>query len=291
MAAEGLATSPHPFDKLRASPEPSRGAVGPPSARLPLILKQLDRAYGRPAHASDGDPLDSLIATVLSQNTSDVNSHRAFAQLKAKFQSWEEALAARPSQIASAIRLGGLADIKARRIKQILRTIEEDRGKLDLSFLRRMKVPEALGYLTALPGVGPKTAACVLLFSLRRPAFPVDTHVLRVSKRLGLIPPNTTMERAHELYELMLGDGNPSGQWSAADMLALHVGLVQHGRRVCIARRPRCGICSIYDLCPRIGMTPGTAGLPAGRVEGFSLPFHAQEFTQAEACATRVRTI
>jgi endonuclease-3 len=236
-----------------------------------LILRQLDRTYGRPAHASEGDPLDSLIATVLSQNTSDVNSHRAFAQLKAKFPRWETALGARPGQIAGAIRLGGLADVKARRIKSILRRIEEDRGALDLSFLKRMKVRQARDYLTALPGVGPKTAACVLLFSLRRPAFPVDTHVLRVSKRLGLVAPNTTMERAHERYEMMLSGGASTSlglappraesrgggagrRWRAADMLALHLGLVQHGRRICVARRPRCEICPLYDLCPRIGV-------------------------------------
>jgi len=245
-----------------SNPSSDRLAASAPSIRLPLILRQLDRAYGRPAHPSESDPLDSLIATVLSQNTSDVNSHRAFARLKAKFPRWEEALEARPSQIASAIRLGGLADIKARRIKQILRTIEEDRGALDLSFLKQAKVPRALGYLTALPGVGPKTAACVLLFSLKRPAFPVDTHVLRVSKRLGLLAPNTTMERAHERYDLMLsksgsgkGRRRPAGKgWSAGDMLALHLGLVQHGRRICAARRPRCGICRLHDLCPRIGV-------------------------------------
>ena len=228
----------------------------PASVRLALLLHQLDCAYrrpayrpaGKPAPAREGDPLDVLIATVLSQNTSDVNSHRAFAQLKAKFPSWAEALAARPSQLASAIRRGGLAEVKARRIKQILREIEDDRGKLDLSFLGRKPVREARQYLTALPGVGPKTAACVLLFSLKRPAFPVDTHVLRVSKRLGLIPTNTTMERAHELYEMMLEE------WMARDMLALHLGLVDHGRRICIARRPRCEVCSLFDLCPRVGV-------------------------------------
>lgn len=237
-----------------SNPSSDSLAAGPASVRLPLILRQLDRTYGRPAHASEGDPLDSLIATVLSQNTSDVNSHRAFGQLKARFPRWENALAARPSQIASAIRLGGLADIKARRIKRMLRAVEEDRGALDLSFLKRMKVPQALGYLTALPGVGPKTAACVLLFSLKRPAFPVDTHVLRVSKRLGLLPPNTTMARAHELYEIMLSGGPAGKRWSNGDMLALHLGLVQHGRRICVARRPRCEICPLYDLCPRIGV-------------------------------------
>lgn len=236
-------------------------------ARLRLILSQLSQNYGRPVHAHGGDPLDVLIATVLSQNTSDINSHRAFAQLKARFPRWEDVLTARPSQITSAIRLGGLADIKARRIKQILRQNSEDRGELDLTFLRHTPIAQAREYLTAMPGVGPKTAACVLLFSLKMPAFPVDTHVLRVSKRLGLIPPKTTMDRAHQLYELMLA----SAKWNAANMLALHLGLVQHGRRICIAGRPRCTVCGLYKLCPRVGVTT------------------AREPLQAEACTTRGR--
>jgi len=222
---------------------------------------QLDRSYGRPSHGRGGDPLDSLIGTVLSQNTTDVNSHRAFDRLKERFPKWESVLAARPRQIAGAIRSGGLGDIKSRRIKQILREIERDRGRLDLSFLRRASVRAAREYLTALPGVGPKTAACVLLFSLGKPAFPVDTHVLRVSKRLGLLPPKTTMERAHDIFEEMLDSAGPGGeaQWEADDMLALHLGLIRHGREVCAARRPRCEICPLLDLCPRIGVA-GAAG-------------------------------
>ncbi len=221
---------------------------------MPLILGQLNCTYGQPSHARGGDPLDSLIATVLSQNTTDVNSHRAFAQLKAKFHTWEEVLAARPTQIANAIRLGGLADIKAARIKRILRQIERDQGRLELSFLRRKSVQETRDYLVGLPGVGPKTAACVLLFSMHKPAFPVDTHVLRVSKRLGLIPPKTTMERAHELFEQMLTNGT-TGKWEAKEMLGLHLGLVRHGRKICVARRPKCEICPLFDLCPRIGVS------------------------------------
>jgi endonuclease-3 len=222
---------------------------------LPLIVRQLNRTYGRPSHARGGDPLDSLIGTVLSQNTTDVNSHRAFDRLKEAFPSWEQAMAARPARIARAIRSGGLADIKSRRIKRILREIERDRGRLDLFFLKNKSVPEAREYLTRLPGVGPKTAACVLLFSLRKAAFPVDTHVLRVSKRLGILPPKTTMEQAHHIYEALLSPGDPGGgQWSAADMLALHLGLVRHGRVTCIARRPRCNVCGLADLCPRIGL-------------------------------------
>jgi endonuclease-3 len=227
-------------------------AAGPPEVRLRLILRQLNRRYGRPAHGRRGDPLDSLIATVLSQNTSDVNSHRAFAQLKARFPTWAEALAARPNQIAAAIRLGGLADIKARRIKQILRQIEQDQGRLDLAPLKRSPLREARDYLVGLPGVGPKTAACVLLFSLGRPAFPVDTHVLRVSKRLGLLPLKATMDRAHEIYEQMLGG---AWRWETKDILGLHLGLVQHGRTICAARRPKCEVCPLFDLCPRIGVS------------------------------------
>ena len=222
---------------------------------MSLVLRQLNTTYGRPSHARGGDPLDSLIGTVLSQNTTDVNSHRAFARLKSVFPAWQEAMSARPSQIARAIRSGGLADIKARRIKQILKQIARDQGKLDLSFLRRKAVPEARRYLTSFPGVGPKTAACVLLFSLGKAAFPVDTHVLRVSKRLGILPPRTTMEQAHDVYESMLDSAGPSeNPWSADDMLALHLGLVKHGRTTCLARRPRCSLCSLADLCPRIGV-------------------------------------
>jgi len=224
--------------------------------RLSLIVRRLNGSYGRPAHARDGDPLDSLIGTVLSQNTTDVNSHRAFAELKARFPSWDEVLAARPQRIASAIRSGGLGEIKSRRIKRILREVEGDRGRLDLGFLRRWPADKAREYLTALPGVGPKTAACVVLFSLGKPAFPVDTHVLRVSKRLGILEPKTTMERAHDVYEALLNSGAPGEDrtWDRQAMLELHLGLVRHGREVCHPRRPECGRCTLAELCPRVGV-------------------------------------
>ncbi len=215
----------------------SRSAASPPAARLPLVVRQLNGTYGRPKHAPRGDPLDSLIGTVLSQNTTDANSHRAFAELKARFPTWDAALAARPRQIAAAIRSGGLGEIKSRRIKRILAEIEEDRGRLDL------------------------TAACVVLFSLGRPAFPVDTHVLRVSKRLGILPPNTTMERAHDIYEALLdssGTGREKGPWDRQAMLELHLGLVRHGREVCHPRRPECGRCALGELCPRMGVAEPT---------------------------------
>ena len=226
------------------------------SDRLPLILQRLNRSYGRPAHARGGDPLDSLIATVLSQNTTDTNSHRAFSELKSRFPTWDEVLAARPQRIATAIRSGGLGEIKSRRIKRILREIEGDRGRLDLGFLRRWPPGKARQYLTALPGVGPKTAACVVLFSLGKPAFPVDTHVLRVSKRIGILDPKTTMERAHDVYEALLNSAAPGGDrtWDRRAMLELHLGLVRHGREVCHPRRPECVRCTLAELCPRVGV-------------------------------------
>jgi endonuclease-3 len=192
------------------------------------------------------DPLDSLMLTVLSQNTTDANSGRAFEQLRERFPSWKQVAAARTSQVAAAIRSGGLAEIKSGRIKQILRRIEEDHGKLALDFLREMPPDEVRSYLLSLPGVGRKTAAVVMLFALDMPAFPVDTHVLRVSKRLGLIPPKTTMDRAHDLFADVV---------EPRQMAILHLGLIRHGREVCAARWPRCPECRLLDLCPQIGVT------------------------------------
>jgi endonuclease-3 len=225
-------------------------ATAPAAARMPLILRRLGRVTRRPVHARRTDPLDSLIATVLSQNTTDVNSGPAFDRLKGRFPNWEAVARARPSQIAAPIRSGGLADIKAARIKRILQQIARDRGRLDLWFLDKLTLAQARDYLTSLSGVGPKTAACVLLFALGRPAFPVDTHVLRVSKRLGLIPQSTTMERAHDIYAELL---------QPKQMLPLHLGLVRHGREVCKAQGPRCYACSLAELCPRIGVADGKA--------------------------------
>jgi len=232
--------------------------------RLRLILVRLTRAYGRSARPRGGDPLDSLIGTMLSQNTTDVNSGRAFGQLKARFPRWEEARRAPVGRIAAAIRCGGLGEVKSRRIKRVLREIEEDRAALDLAFLRRLPSEQALEYLRKLPGVGPKTAACVLLFALRKPAFPVDTHVLRVSKRLGLLPTSTSMEQAHEIFARLLnshGGGEGRKRWDHGAMLALHLGLVRHGRQVCRPRGPRCESCALCDLCPGVGAAERTRAL------------------------------
>ena len=205
------------------------------------VLRLLRKEYGPRRWQPGQDPVSSLIATVLSQNTSDINSHRAFAALVSRFGSWEAVAAADVNQLARTIRAGGLAEIKARRIKLILREIEEGRGCLDLGFLKELRLAEAKAWLRGLPGVGPKTAGCVLLFSLGRPAMPVDTHVFRVARRLGLIDARTSVEKAHEILESLV---------PPKSVYEFHMLMVQHGRRTCKAQRPRCTVCALRRLCP-----------------------------------------
>jgi endonuclease III len=184
--------------------------------------------------------IDEVVATVLSQHTSDTNSERAFAQLKERFPSWERVAAAPAGQVADAIRCGGIADQKSRRIQQILAAISEREGRLDLGRLHDLDDEAARAYLESLPGVGPKTAACVLTFAMGRAAFPVDTHVHRVATRLGWLPANTPADRAHRLL----------GPMVPADIrYDLHVAMIGHGRTVCRAQRPLCGACVLNDLC------------------------------------------
>ena len=180
------------------------------------------------------------MATVLSQHTSDRNSERAFAALRRRFPAWEDVLRAPAGAVADAIRGGGIADQKAVRIQRILATIGEREGRLDLARLERLPDAEVTGYLLSLPGVGPKTAACVLVFSMGRAAFPVDTHVHRVTTRLGWVSPGTTAARAHDLLAALVP---PEVRYE------LHLALVAHGRTVCQARRPRCRECPLRDLC------------------------------------------
>ena len=191
------------------------------------------------------DLLDALIQTVLSQNTSDVNSHRAFSQLKERFPTWEAAGRASVDQIERAIRSGGISRIKAERIKILLDMIKRENGSYSLENLRRMAPGEARDYLDDLPGVGPKTAAVLLLFNLNYPFFPVDTHVYRVGKRLGIIPMNAGVEKAHTLMDRLVPDDIK---------YRLHMNLIEHGRRICVARKPKCPICCLNKICPRIGV-------------------------------------
>jgi endonuclease-3 len=186
------------------------------------------------------EPLGVLISAILSQNTSDVNRDQAWRRLRERFPTWESVLAADTAELAEAIRPGGLANIKAPRIQEILRAIKRERGELNLGFLAEMEVGEARRWLTSLNGVGPKTAAIVLLFSLGKPAFPVDTHVHRVSRRLGLIGPKTSREQAHEILEALLP---PEIYYT------FHLNLIAHGREICKSQRPRCDICALQEHC------------------------------------------
>jgi endonuclease-3 len=187
------------------------------------------------------DPLEELLLTVLSQNTSDVNRDRAYASLTARFATWQEVSDADVQSVADAIRPGGLANTKAPRIQAILRAIEDDHGKLDLRFLDRLPDDEVRTYLMGLPGVGPKTAACVLAFSLLRPVIPVDTHVGRAAERLGWIPSRASDAQAHAVLERVV---------PPELRISMHVGLIRLGREICKPGRPRCEECPLQGLCP-----------------------------------------
>lgn len=210
--------------------------------KVALVYDLLVKAYGIPPWEPDGDALGGLIGTVLSQHTSDVNSERAYAQLVNRFPTWEAVRDAPVEAVAEAIRPGGLAGLKAERIQRILRILTErlDGRALTLDTLKDMPLDDALNYLESLPGVGPKTAACVLLFSLGQPAFPVDTHVWRVTKRLGLIGPKVTADAAHAA----LTDLIPPDQRHT-----MHVDLIRHGRQICHAQRPECEHCPLRAEC------------------------------------------
>ena len=210
-------------------------------AGIEIILAALIGEYGGRDWQPDDDPLSTLIQTILSQNTSDTNSRRAFESLIVTFPDWEDIAAADVGQIASSIRSGGLGDIKSGRIKQTLGEIKLRRGRLRLNFLKALSLDEAREWLKQLPGVGAKTASCVLLFSLGRPALPVDTHVFRVSRRLGLIDSRTSVEQAHKRLESLV----PSDR-----VYEFHVLMIEHGRRVCKAQRPRCPECVLGECCP-----------------------------------------
>lgn len=204
-------------------------------------MRSLEERYGRKPWRRHRPPIEELVQTILSQHTSDINSERAFTDLRERFPTWETVIAAPSTEVARSIRSGGLAGLKAPRIQAVLREVfAETNGSLE--FLEQKSVDEARNWLTALPGVGPKTASCVLLFSLGMPAIPVDTHVHRVAGRIGLIAPNVTAERAQYLLETQVGADRDR-------IYALHMLLIAHGRAVCIARRPRCGDCPLVRCC------------------------------------------
>lgn len=217
---------------------PPEATVTPRRARA--VFKRL-AAVQEPFRPKDRRPIvDELVMTVLSQHTSDVNTERAFASMKAQFPSWEEARRAPVRKLADAIRSGGLADQKAPRIKAILAEIERREGSVDLTRLNDLSDAEVEAYLTSLPGVGPKTAACVLCFSMGRAAFPIDSHVHRIALRLGWLSPKVSADAAHRVLTPRIpGDAR----------YPLHMALIRHGRTVCVARMPRCSECVLFDLC------------------------------------------
>lgn len=208
--------------------------------RAQTVHRRLLSVYGEPVWRKRLPPLDELVSTILSQNTNDLNRDRAFERLRARFPAWENVRDAPPAEVIEAIRPAGLANQKGPRLQQVLRSITEERGGLDLDFLRQLPAGAARDWLMRFKGVGPKTAAIVLQFSLGIAAFPVDTHIHRVSGRLGLRPARASAEASHAL----LADLFPPSAYYAA-----HLNLIRHGREVCQARRPRCERCALTDLC------------------------------------------
>jgi len=200
--------------------------------------------YGKTVSDRKLPPIDELVMTILSQHTSDTNMIKAFDSLKNRYTTWEQVLEVPQNELAEVIRSSGMFNLKAKRIQSTLREINERVGRLDLSILEDMPLEKAKLWLTSLHGVGPKTAAIVLLFSFGKPSLPVDTHVWRVTKRLGIIGQNVSRERAHELLEQVI----------PKDCIhSLNNNLVRHGREICKAQKPQCDICFLSDICDYYG--------------------------------------
>jgi endonuclease-3 len=212
----------------------------PLKGKVKKVLQILERKYGIPSDRKVNNPLDILIQTILSQNTNDLNRDRAFQRLKIQFPRWENVLDARMKAVVEAIRPAGLANQKAKRIREILRWIQKHHGKLSLSFLQGMDSDEIKNTIGGLKGIGPKTINCLLLFGMGREAFPVDTHVLRVGKHLGLIPERMNAEKAHQWIAPFIPKGKS---------LSLHLNLIRFGKAVCKARKPLCDNCFLKDRC------------------------------------------
>jgi endonuclease III len=208
--------------------------------KIPYVLQNLKAVYGTPELEKNLDPLDCLIETILSQSTTNVNSQRAFANLKQSFADWEAVRQAPLGSIERAIRSGGLARQKSVIIKRILNEIKEKRGALDIAFLRTAPLEEAREFLAGFKGVGPKTIACVLLFACQRAVFPIDTHIFRIARRLQLIPEKGSDQQAHAMMEQII---------PAARFYEAHINLIRHGRKICRPQNPLCEDCVIVDYC------------------------------------------
>jgi endonuclease-3 len=211
-----------------------------PSQLAREVHQRLLKFYGLPTWRNRLAPVDELVSTILSQNTNDTNRDRAYHSLRRQFPTWEDVRTAEPAAVVAAIRSAGLANQKGPRIQKVLNDILAERGSLDLSFLRELPLEEARAWLMKFKGIGPKTAAIVLLFSLGRPAFPVDTHIYRVTGRIGLRPEKMTVEQAHVHLENLF----PPDTYTAA-----HLNLIRLGREICSPRNPACPRCPLNDIC------------------------------------------
>jgi endonuclease-3 len=207
------------------------------------VFQILAEEYGEPAWRQHLPPVDELVSTILSQSTSDVNRDKGFYALKERYADWESVMEAPEEEIIETIRSAGLANQKGPRIQAALRHIKREQGQISLDFLDKLSLEEANNWLVAIKGIGPKTAAIILLFAFGRPAFPVDTHVHRITKRLGLISPKVTADKAHKILQNM-GD--------AATFYPFHLNLIRHGREVCRSRKPQCDICPLQPHCDSV---------------------------------------
>jgi len=216
-------------------------------AKYARIAAALNEEYGYPTWRQHYPPVDEMMLTFLSQNTSDTNSLRAFEQIKARYAEWEAVRDAQPGELIDTIRSAGLANQKGPRMQAALRYLTETQGRITLDHLQDMPVTDAKRWLTSINGIGPKTAAIILLFSMNKPAYPVDTHVHRVTRRLGLVGDKTTAEQAHVIMEQIVPE---------KDYYASHLQIIQHGREVCHARNPRCGVCVLQKECDYFNQLP-----------------------------------
>jgi endonuclease III len=210
------------------------------TAKVEVVNRRLFEIYGPRKRHAVRDPLDELVLTILSQNTSDRNSGRAFQALRKTYPTYKEVLEAPTDELYEVIKPAGLGNIKAPRIQNTLAEVLYRRGELKIDFLRDLPMAEAKAWLRSLPGIGPKTAACVLCFACDMPALPVDTHVHRVALRLGLIAPKVNADAAHELLEQAV---------PPADVYPFHVNMILHGRQICHALRPECDRCPLAEVC------------------------------------------
>ena len=230
--------------RLSPGSAPADQMLPPSAAGRRRDVARIDRAleahYGRIRRRPRRDALGTLIATIISQHTSDTNTHRAFARLRARFPTWTAVRTAPMRAVIDAIRPAGLSALKAPRIQAVLRRLAAERGVLSLAFLRRWPVARAKAWLLSLDGVGPKTAAIVLVFGLGKPSFAVDTHVYRIGKRIGLIPATLSAERAHDWMDALVRPARRG---------PFHLLLIRHGREICTARAPRCERCPVRRWC------------------------------------------